>query len=133
MYNNKGLYYHVVDENGKKIGAPVKASAFRQPVTLPHLEEKFRLNQEKVREEAQYMRTRIDNCIYFATENCSLAMLKEDLMKENIHIVVDPAQKVTRRSSPPLRKSLTPRTPTHDGHGFFYVDHHARFAVGRSR
>ena len=122
MYNNKGLYYHVIDGNGKKIGAPIKASAFRLPVALPHLEEKFRLNQEKVQEEAQYMRTRIDNCIHFATEPCSLAILNKSLMKENVRIVVDPPRKMSGLPS-------APQPQPYDGHGFFYIDLYSKIVV----
>jgi len=105
MYSNKGLYYRVVDEKGKKIGAPIKASAFDQPVKLPQLETMFRLNQAKLQQESQFLRNRIDSCVWFAGKPCSLGILKEDMMRENIDIVID------------------------GRHGFFYIDHHAKIAI----
>jgi hypothetical protein len=108
MYKNQGLYYRALDEDGKKIGAPIKASAFQQPVTLPHLQEKFRLNEAKVIETAESMRNRIDYRIFTATKPYSLAMFKEELFQDGINIVIP-----------------KPR----DSHGFFYVDHDSKTAV----
>lgn len=41
MYQCRGLYYRMIDENGRKIGAPIKASSFDQRPTLDYLEKKF--------------------------------------------------------------------------------------------
>jgi hypothetical protein len=61
MYRNRGLYYRMIDEEGKKLGAPIKASDFYIFATLDALEEKFRLNRTLIREsDRDSMRTRID-------------------------------------------------------------------------
>jgi uncharacterized protein YijF (DUF1287 family) len=41
MYQSKGLVYRVLDEQGNKIGTPIKASAFYNKPTLPSLEQKL--------------------------------------------------------------------------------------------
>ncbi|HRQ18952.1 MAG TPA: relaxase, partial [Agriterribacter sp.] len=45
MYRHKGLHYRVLDESGKKVGTPVKASAFYIKPTLTNLEKKFSENE----------------------------------------------------------------------------------------
>lgn len=45
MYRHKGLHYRVLDESGKKVGAPVKASAFYMKPMLTNLEKKFSENE----------------------------------------------------------------------------------------
>ena len=41
MYQKKGLTYRVLDEAGRPIGTPIKASAFHMKPTLPYLEKMF--------------------------------------------------------------------------------------------
>ena len=45
IYQKKGLYYRALDDNGNKIGVPIKASLFHQKPTLSFLEQKFELNE----------------------------------------------------------------------------------------
>ena len=45
MEKLNGLAYRVLDEDGNKVGAPIKASAFYMKPTLKYLEEKFVKNQ----------------------------------------------------------------------------------------
>ena len=45
MNQHKGLAYHAIDDNGKKIGVPIKASAFYMKPTLAKLEKKFTENE----------------------------------------------------------------------------------------
>lgn len=46
LYQSRGLLYRVLDENGKYIGRPLKASFFDCKPTLDYLEKKFMLNQQ---------------------------------------------------------------------------------------
>jgi hypothetical protein len=46
IFANRGLVYRVLDENGKKIGSPVKASLFYMKPTLKMLEQKFAANEQ---------------------------------------------------------------------------------------
>jgi hypothetical protein len=41
IYKNKGLVYRVLDENGNKVGVPIKASTISCKPTLENLEKKF--------------------------------------------------------------------------------------------
>lgn len=45
MFARKGLLYSLIDEQGKRIGIPVKASAIYGKPTLPFLEKQFKLNE----------------------------------------------------------------------------------------
>jgi len=45
MYAQKRLIYSVLDDNGKKIGVPIKASEFYNKPTLRNLEKKFSENE----------------------------------------------------------------------------------------
>jgi hypothetical protein len=45
MHENKGLIYSLIDENGNKIGIPVKASSIYGKPTLSFLEKQFKLNE----------------------------------------------------------------------------------------
>jgi len=40
-----GVIYHALDDHGKRIGKPIKASLFHLKPTLRHLEERFRVNE----------------------------------------------------------------------------------------
>jgi len=44
MFQNKGLIYALVDQNGKRIGIPIKASSIHGKPTLSYLEKQFLLN-----------------------------------------------------------------------------------------
>lgn len=45
MFEKKGLIYCLIDEKGKQVGIPVKASAIYGKPTLAFLEKQFRLNE----------------------------------------------------------------------------------------
>ena len=45
VYQNNGLTYRILDENGEKVGVPIKASDFYNKPTLKFLEERFPLNE----------------------------------------------------------------------------------------
>ncbi len=47
LYKNHGLLYRVLDEHGKYIGVPLKASFFDCKPTLNNLEKKFELHQSQ--------------------------------------------------------------------------------------
>lgn len=103
MYNNKGLVFHVLDENGNKIGTPIKASQFFIKPTLKRLEEKFKRNEPLKNPH----RTRVKNAIDFALlkkPGLSLQDLIKTLEKDGIAVV--------------LRQNDTGRI-----YGITYVDH----------
>ena len=47
IYKAKGLVYRMLDEKGKKIGVPIKASCIYSKPTLSNLEKYFALNEAK--------------------------------------------------------------------------------------
>jgi len=59
-YRNKGLMYHVLDENGKEVGIPIKASDFLLKPTLPNLVQRFALNESLQLQYRQRATTAID-------------------------------------------------------------------------
>lgn len=44
IYKNRGLVYRVLDENGEKVGVPIKSSLFHFKATLAEVESKFESN-----------------------------------------------------------------------------------------
>lgn len=82
-----GLLYHALDEDGEKIGVPLKASGFLIKPTLNRLEEKFELNQSSLRESAgERLRTAIEWA--FAGQPPDWDKLQESLEREGISTVV---------------------------------------------
>jgi len=102
MYRNRGLYYRMIDENGMKIGAPIKASTFEQKPTLRYLERQFALNHAKEQKNQQKICAAIAWSLAGDAQP-SLAAWKEELLNEGIHVVM------------PLRA----------GQGFFYISKYA--------
>lgn len=60
IYQKRGIVYRVLDENGNKIGVPIKASAFHNKPTLNNLEKKFAFNEVKREEYKRRVRVAID-------------------------------------------------------------------------
>jgi len=103
MYNNNGLMYRVLDEQGNKVGAPIKASQFYMQPTLKKLAEKFEKNQSLKNPH----RTRVKNAIDMAllkNPKQSLQSLIKNLEREGIATV--------------LRQNETGRI-----YGITYIDH----------
>jgi hypothetical protein len=121
MYRNGGLYYRMIDEEGRKLGAPIKASAFHEPVTLQKLEQKFILDLNLAEQSMDRLRLWIDLSLQWAQQDYSLQCFVNDLQKESIEVVI-PAftQRISRQA-----KEVDPsqRKPD-DGHGIFFVDYH---------
>ncbi len=81
-----GLYYRTLDDQGRKIGTPIKASAFYFKPTLPVLEEKFRQNEIARMEFARGIKTAIELEVRLRTH--TLESLKQALRKELITLVI---------------------------------------------
>jgi hypothetical protein len=131
MYQNKGLYYRVIDESGKKIGAPIKASDFNLPVTWERLEEKYKLSEQQIQEHLRHVRAHAFYKLAGKFESYSLAIFRSDLYRERIALVT-PALKqrnprgweksVMALSYPQSHESGKCNIKPDDGHGFFFVD-----------
>lgn len=105
-FKNKGLHYKIIDEEGRPVGVPIKASLFHQKPTLKFLEERFALN-EKTR---QPFKSRLKSAIDFyflGNKKPSTDGLIAALKKGGIDIV--------------LRRSEQGQV-----YGLTYIDHRAK-------
>ncbi len=87
VYQNRGLLYRILDDNGKPVGVPIKASAFYSRPTLAYLEKLFLKND--VDREIKKAVTR--NAVDFALRKhpgISLKELMHVLGKEGVDIVL---------------------------------------------
>lgn len=84
----KGLLYRVLDENGKYIGRPLKASFFDCKPTLDFLEKKFTLNQQlAIREDcSQAVHAEVWMCLHWNRN--ALEEIREALNRNRIELVV---------------------------------------------
>lgn len=130
MYTHRGLYYRMIDTEGRKVGTPIKASSFDQQPTLSYLEERFVLNQQQQREHL-HIRASIVSALH-GTLPVSLGQFTAELARHRIGLVI-PAitERPVRQKHPNLTAApalqsqspqQSPRMPPDDGHGFFYID-----------
>jgi hypothetical protein len=86
LYQKKGLYYRALDENGNKIGVPIKASLFHQKPTLNFLEKKFQINESLKPELKKHVKVAIDWALWNKTH--TLMSLEKALQKEGVQIII---------------------------------------------
>ncbi|HVU55940.1 MAG TPA: relaxase/mobilization nuclease domain-containing protein [Puia sp.] len=84
LRQHHGLLYRVLDEQGRYIGRPLKASFFDFKPTLRHLEEKFRLNQSLRAELQQQLEIRVR--WELTSEKITLKRLENTLLREGIYM-----------------------------------------------
>lgn len=87
IYKNGGLMYHLLDENGKRVGVPIKSSLISTKPTLKNLSEQFESNK-KAREP---FRERIKGYVDLAilqNPGMTINQLEDILKKEKIQVVV---------------------------------------------
>jgi len=108
LYQYRGLYYRMLDDEGKRIGAPIKASVFESRPTLDYLERKFEINQVQVQKHQSRITTYIDWNMLKQKEGDPLEKLVNNLQQERILVV---------QNAPRGRQ-----TQSQDGHGFYYID-----------
>jgi hypothetical protein len=131
MYQNKGLYYRLIDEGGKKLGAPIKASAFHLPVTMERLEEKYRLSQQQILESVRGIGIHIDYVLAGNPQPYSLYRFDNDLRRQGVWLSVPALRQPYPRgwqqrahalldTNRPASEKITIKPD--DGHGFFYID-----------
>ena len=86
MYQKRGLVYTALDDNGNKIGTPIKASDFYSKPTLKYLEEKFILNQNLRQQHHQHLKTEI-RWVLVKREQ-SLTEFTQSLAKQGVSVVL---------------------------------------------
>jgi Relaxase/Mobilisation nuclease domain len=136
MYRSGGLYYRMIDQEGKKIGAPIKASKFAEPVTLKKLEQTFAVNQEMRRswqesgkDPLRRLSTRIDMTLFGKpAHDYSLSSFAQDLLRQQIHVVIPALQQRPTRNGKTERSDIQ-SIAADDGHGLFYVDMDAKAVI----
>lgn len=85
IFKAKGLVYRILDENGKPIGVPIKASDFYFKPTLKFLEAKFASNDKNEVSDIRRVKNAID--MAFLRAKISLSDLVQLLEKEGINTV----------------------------------------------
>lgn len=86
IFKKGGLMYRVLDEQGNKIGVPVKASSIYSKPTLAKLEIKFKANETTRQEHKKYLKTSIDWILH--KPPATLELLRQELQKENISMIL---------------------------------------------
>jgi Relaxase/Mobilisation nuclease domain len=82
----RGLIYHALDEDGKKVGVPLKASGFLLNPTLNRLEERFPLNQTLREPFKDRLQTAIEWS--FAGEVPDWTRFRDSMERESISVVL---------------------------------------------
>lgn len=86
IYKSGGLLYKLLDENGNKVGVPIKASLIYSKPTLKNLEKKFTENEELRQPDKKKLRTAIDWVL--AKKPVDLKDFVTALQKEKIQVVL---------------------------------------------
>jgi len=86
IFQSKGLVYRILDENGKAVGVPIKASDFYNKPTLKYLEDKFTSNKTSVLPH----KSRVKNVVDLALlgNKTSFPEFQKTLKKEGINIIL---------------------------------------------
>jgi len=86
MYKCNGLMYRVLDEDGKKVGVPIKASDFYFRPTLKELEKKFVKHKAGREKDLEKLRNKVDEVL---SQHPTTLTAFTDLLKEkNIEAAV---------------------------------------------
>jgi Relaxase/Mobilisation nuclease domain len=86
IHKYNGLLFHILDQNGKKMGVPIKASSIYSKPTLLNLEKKFKENGEGIIPGRQKLKAIIDYVLLEKPE--SLAVFIRALGKQNIQTIL---------------------------------------------
>jgi hypothetical protein len=86
LYQHRGLLYRVLDDNGKYIGVPLKASFFDCKPTLDNLEKKFRLDQSLKLQYKQSISTNIRWELYQKPQD--LEEVRRNLARKQIRMLL---------------------------------------------
>jgi len=86
IFRRGGLVYRVLDEEGNKIGVPIKASSIYNKPTLSYLEKRFKENELLKKEFRKGLKTSIDWIMVRPPK--SLEAFKQALQKEKINLVI---------------------------------------------
>ena len=82
-----GLLYHALDEDGKRIGVPIKASLFLLKPTLKHLEQRFAMSQVQRERSRERIHLAVDWALAGRAPNWE--EFRKRLEKDGISLVAD--------------------------------------------
>jgi hypothetical protein len=85
MFKHGGLNYWIMDDNGRKIGAPIKASSIYLKPTMKLLEKRFKLNDYLRKPFKEKLKAKIDIA---RNKSRSLEEFKKELKKAQINLVI---------------------------------------------
>ncbi|HTE00596.1 MAG TPA: relaxase/mobilization nuclease domain-containing protein [Mucilaginibacter sp.] len=87
-FRHRGLVYRVLDEQGNKVGVPIKASLFFKETTLKEIEARFEKN--KLAKDDPKIKQRLKNAIdlYFLDKDKSIEGLVAALKTQGVDIVL---------------------------------------------
>ena len=86
IYKNRGLVYRILDNDGNKVGVPIKASSIGCKPILDNLEKKFTANEVAKEPLKQRTKNAIDDCLQ--TSPGSMKNLVATLNQKNIYTVL---------------------------------------------
>lgn len=86
IYKSGGLFYRLLDGQGKKVGVPIKASLMHSKPTLKNLEKKFKENETLRQLDKKRLKTSIDWVL--AKSPGSLEAMINALKKEGVQAVL---------------------------------------------
>jgi hypothetical protein len=86
IFKTNGLVYRILNEQGKPIGVPIKASDFHNKPTLKFLEEKFKVNKNKPILYSKRIKNGID--LALLNKKTTLSELTKTLEKQGINIIL---------------------------------------------
>jgi len=86
IFKNRGLTYRILDENGQKVGVPIKASSIYNKPTLVFLESKFSENALGRERDLPRMKAALDWVLLKSPG--SLEEYKTALVKEHISVAI---------------------------------------------
>lgn len=86
MYRKNGLIYSLLDEDGNKIGVPLKASSFYHKPTLANIEKKYERNKDKREQFKKDLKNRLDD-ILLRYKTITRDTLTKELAKSGIFLL----------------------------------------------
>jgi len=86
IYKNRGLVYRILDNDGNKVGVPIKASSIGCKPILDNLEKKFTTNEVSKEPLKQRTKNTIDECLQLSSG--SIKNLVTILKQKNIYTVL---------------------------------------------
>jgi hypothetical protein len=87
VHKNQGLFYRILDGQGKPVGVPIKASSFYNKPTLKYIEERFTPNEAARLQHRARLKNAIDLAM-LRESGKSLESLTRALEKEGINTVI---------------------------------------------